>query len=184
MERLGADGCSVAAQPPPSSPKCEAVVVGMAQCERESGFMAETEKLLEGHLGGWEGELGLKAGWKGGGRHWRSCWWGRDLAVERGSQSPPSHPFEIQVQGHEPREEWQRGPAPGQTGSHRTGLQSSSLRLAPSRSGPPRLAQAYGSQAADPQWTERSPALPSPFSNPLLGSKQQQHPQGRGVLRG
>lgn len=51
MERHGADGCSVAAQPPPSPPKCEAAVVGMAQCEREPGFMAETEKLLEGHLG-------------------------------------------------------------------------------------------------------------------------------------
>lgn len=29
------------------------------------------------------------------------------------------------AQGHEPREEWQRGPAPGQTGSHRTGPASS-----------------------------------------------------------
>lgn len=42
-----------------------------------------------------------------------------------------SHPFEIQVQGHEPREEWQRGPAPEQTGSHRAGPQSSSPLLAP-----------------------------------------------------
>lgn len=60
MERHGADGCSVAAQPPPFPPKCEAAVVGMAQCEREPGFMAETEKLLEGHLGAGR-EWGLKA---------------------------------------------------------------------------------------------------------------------------
>lgn len=57
--------------------------------------------------------------------------------MERESQSPLSHPFEIQVQGHEPREEWQRGPAPGQTGSHRTGPQSSSPCLAPSHPCPP-----------------------------------------------
>lgn len=91
---------------------------------------------------------------------------------------PLSHPFEIQVQGHEPREEWQRGPAPGQTGSHRTGPQSSSPCLAPSHPSPPRLAQAYGSQAADPQWTGRSPTLLSPNSEPLPGSKQWQHPLG------
>lgn len=79
-----------------------------------------------------------------------------------GKPVPLSHPFEIQVQGHEPREEWQRGPAPGQTGSHCTGPQSSSPRLAPSHPSPPRLAQAYGSQAADPQWTGWSPTLLSP----------------------
>lgn len=116
-----------------------------------------------------------KEGW---GALWRS-WWGRDPAMERESQSPLSHPFEIQVQGHEPREEWQRGPAPGQTGSHRTGPQSSSPRLAPSHPSPPRLAQAYGSQAADPQWTGRSPTLLSPISEPPRGSKQRQHPPGR-----
>lgn len=99
--------------------------------------------------------------------------------MERESQSPPlSHPFEIQVQGHEPREEWQRGPAPGQTGSHRTGPESSSPRLAPSHPSPPRLAQAYGSQAADPQWTGRSPALWRPILEPQQGSKQRQHPSG------
>lgn len=76
-----------------------------------------------------------------------------------GTPVPLSHPFDIQVQGHEPREEWQRGPAPGQTGSHRTGPQSSSPRLAPSHPILPRLAQAYGSQAANPQWTGRSPTL-------------------------
>lgn len=56
------------------------------------------------------------------------------LLVGKGSCAPhpsSSHPFEIQVQGHEPREEWQRGPAPEQTGSHRAGLQSSSPVLAP-----------------------------------------------------
>lgn len=103
--------------------------------------------------------------------------------MERESQSPLSHPFEIQVQGHEPREEWQRGPAPGQTGSHRTGPQSSSPGLAPSHCSPPRLVQAYGSQAADPQWTGRSPALLSSISDPLLGLKQQQNPPGREALR-
>lgn len=100
-----------------------------------------------------------------------------------GKPVPLSHPFEIQVQGHEPREEWQRGPAPGQTGSHRTGPPSSSPRLAPSHPSPPRLAQAYGSQAADPQWTGRSPTLLSPISEPLLISKQQQHPPGRDALQ-
>lgn len=117
-----------------------------------------------------------------GGGHRRSCWWGIDPAMERESQSPLSHPFEIQVQGHEPREEWQRGPAPGQTGSHRTGPQSSSPGLAPSHCSPPRLDQAYGSQAADPQWTGRSPALLSSISDPLLGLKQQ-NPPGREALR-
>lgn len=48
---------------------------------------------------------------------------------------------------------------------------------------PPRLAKAYGSQAADPQWTGRSPALLSPISKPPLGSKQQQHPLGRETLQ-
>lgn len=90
-----------------------------------------------------------------------------------------SHPFEIQVQGHEPREEWQRGPAPGQTGSHRTGPQSSSPRLAPSHPSPTRLAQAYGSQAADPQWTGRSPTLLERISERPLSLKQRQHPPGR-----
>lgn len=100
-----------------------------------------------------------------------------------GKPVPLSHPFEIQVQGHEPRGEWQRGPAPGQTGSHRTGPQSSSPRLAPSHPSPPRLAQAYGSQAADPQWTGRSPTLPSPIPELLLSSKQRQHPPGREALQ-
>lgn len=86
-----------------------------------------------------------------------------------GKPVPLSHPFEIQVQGHEPREEWQRGPAPEQTGSHRTGPQSSSPRLAPSHLSPPRLAQAYGSQAADPQWTGWSPARPSPHLRASAG---------------
>lgn len=103
---------------------------------------------------------------------------GQGSCNAEGKPVPLSHPFEIQVQGHEPREEWQRGPAPGQTGSHRTGPQSSSPRLAPSHPSPPRLAQAYGSQAADPQWTGRSPTLLSPISEPLLGSKQRQHPPG------
>eukprot|EP00064_Thunnus_orientalis_P017166 superscaffoldBa00003571_g17246 len=40
MERHGADGCSVAAQPPPSPPKCEAAVVGMAQWARAQGGVA------------------------------------------------------------------------------------------------------------------------------------------------
>lgn len=95
-----------------------------------------------------------------------------------GEPVPLSHPFEIQVQGHEPREEWQRGPAPGQTGSHRTGPQSSLPRLAPSHPNPPHLAQAYGSQAADPQRSGRSPTLECPISDPLQGSKQRQHPPG------
>lgn len=159
MERHGADGCSVAAQPPPSPPKCEAAVVGMAQCEREPGFMAKTEKLLDGHLRpervGAESCLGRGGGFGEVGRAGILQWRG-------GSQSPLSHPFEIQVQGHEPREEWQCGPAPGQTGSHHTGPPSSSPCLAPSHPSPPRLAQAYGSQAADPQWSGRSPALKSP----------------------
>lgn len=99
-----------------------------------------------------------------------------------GKPIPPVTSFEIQVQGHEPREEWQRGPAPGQTGSHRTGPQSSSPGLAPSHCSPPRLDQAYGSQAADPQWTGRSPALLSSISDPLLGLKQQ-NPPGREALR-
>lgn len=120
-------------------------------------------------------------GWGGG--LWRSCRWGRGSCDGEGKPVPLSHPFEIQVQGHEPREEWQRGPAPGQTGSHRTGPQSSSPRLAPSHSSPPRLARAYGSQAADPQWTGRSPALLSPFSDPALGSKQHQHPLGSEALQ-
>lgn len=58
-----------------------------------------------------------------------------------GKPVPLSRPFEIQVQGHEPREEWQRGPAPGQTGSHRTGPRSSSPRPCPPQPTPsgPRL---------------------------------------------
>lgn len=85
MERHGADGCSVAAQPPPSSPKCEAAVVGMAQCEREPGFMAETEKLLEGHLGAGR-EWGLKAVWGGGGFGEVG---GAGILQRRGKASPP-----------------------------------------------------------------------------------------------
>lgn len=58
------------------------------------------------------------------------------------------------AQGHEPREEWQRGPAPGQTGSHRTGLASSPPTppsLPPHPHTPPRLASSFtGSQGADP----------------------------------
>lgn len=87
-----------------------------------------------------------------------------------GEPVPLSHPFEIRVQGHEPREEWQRGPAPGQTGSHRTGRRSSSPRLAPSHPrAHPRLARAYGSQAADPQRTGRSPALTEPHPGTSAG---------------
>lgn len=81
--------------------------------------------------------------------------------MEWASQPHTTHPtplpFEIQVQGHEPREEWQCGPVPEQTGSHRTGLQSSSPPRAPSCSSPPRLERAYESQAADSQRTDRSP---------------------------
>lgn len=136
--------------------------------------MAETEKLLEGHLRAGRG-WGLKAVWGGG--------FGKKLVGQgscngEGEPVPLSHPFEIQVQGHEPREEWQRGPAPGQTGSHRTGPQSSLPCLAPSHLNPPHLAQAYGSQAADPQRSGRSPTLECPISDPLQGSKQRQHPPG------
>lgn len=67
-------------------------MVGMAQYERESEFMAEAEKLLEGHLQAGR-EWGLKAVLGRG--LWRS-WWGKDPATDRERQSaPPSHPFEI-----------------------------------------------------------------------------------------
>lgn len=84
------------------------------------------------------------------------------IPQQRGRASPLSHPFEIQVQGHEPREGWQRGPAPGQTGSHRAGRRSSSPCPAPSHPSSPHLARAYKSQAAYPQWSDGSPARQEP----------------------
>lgn len=74
----------------------------MAQCEREPGFMAETEKLLEGHLGAGKG-VGV-----GGGRKllewglWRNCWWVRDPAMERESQSPCHIPLKSKCRGTSP----------------------------------------------------------------------------------
>lgn len=114
-----------------------------------------------GHSQAWR-ERGLKAVWGGG--LFGEVGEAGDPAMGEGKPVPLSLPFDIQAQGHEPREEWQRGPAPGQTGSHRTGPPSSSPRLAPSHPSPPRLAQAYGSQEADPQWSGRSPALQTPIS--------------------
>lgn len=84
------------------------------------------------------------------------------IPQQRVRASPLSHPFEIQMQGHEPREGWQRGPAPGQTGSHRTGPRSSSPCPALSQPSSPHLAQAYKSQAGYPQWSDRSPARQEP----------------------
>ena len=173
MERRGADGCSVAAQPAPHLlPECEAAVVGKAQCEWEPGLMAGSQELSE------EEGSGV---WGGGWRRAESCLGEEGWALEKvleghgfcprpGKASPSlSHPFEIQVQGHEPREEWQHGPAPGQTGSHRTGPRSSSPGPYPPQP-TPRLARAYGSQSADPQWTGRSPTLQGPIPGPPLVS--------------
>ncbi|CAL8290867.1 unnamed protein product [Gadus morhua 'NCC'] len=180
MGRRGADGCSVAAQPAPHLlPDCEAAVVGKAQCEWEPGLMAGSQELSEeeeedsgvgAEGGGGGGRAGArKLSWGGGvgvgegiGRAWI-------LSTARESQSSLSHPFEIQVQGHEPREEWQHGPAPGQTGSHRTGPRSSSPGPYPPQP-TPRLARAYGSQSADPQWTGRGPTLQGPIPGPPLVS--------------
>lgn len=130
-------------------------------------------------------ELG---GWGGGGFGEVGA---AGIPQQRGRASPLSHPFEIQVQGHEPREGWQRGPAPGQTGSHRTGPRSSSPCPAPVPSHPssPHLAQARRkSQAgyppvvrAEPRMTrvpsrslsirwERPPPAGRPLSSPLHGA--------------
>lgn len=137
--------------------------MGMAQCEREPGFRAENRKAVGGALAGLEREQGPKKPFGEGGFLEKLVRRG-DPAMGEGKPVPLSLPFDIQAQGHEPREEWKRGPAPGQTGSHRTGPPSSSPRLAPSHPSPPRLAQAYGSQEADPQWSGRSPALQTPIS--------------------
>lgn len=101
-----------------------------------------------------------------------------------GKPVPLSHPFEIQVQGHEPREEWQRGPAPGQTGSHRTGPRSSSPCLAPSHSSPPRLAQAYGSQAVDPPVDRPEPCATKSYLRSSDGeNSSSSSPWGEGTCK-
>lgn len=154
MVRHGADGFSVAAQPPPSPPKCEAAVVGKAQCEREPGLRAETEKLLGKRLG-----VGMERGLKvvGG---------GIGFGVEKESQSPLSHPFENPVQGHEPREEWQCGPALGRQAV--TALGHGPARLASPNPIHPIPAHPLWPrpQAASPQWTGWSPARWSPRPKP------------------
>lgn len=60
MERHGADGCSVAAQPPPSFPKCEAAVVGKAQCEGSLGSALKQKSCWMGIWGLGE-RVGVKA---------------------------------------------------------------------------------------------------------------------------
>lgn len=63
MERRGADGCSVAAQPPnpPKLPPKEAAMVGMAQCEEEEGVEKAVRVGVGGVRGG-EKKLFLKRG--------------------------------------------------------------------------------------------------------------------------
>lgn len=80
-------------------------------------FVAEAEKLLEEHLGGWERDWWYKTV--------RGCGGGESLGSCKGEGEPPTHHISLKEQGHEPSEEWQCGPAPGQTGSHRAGLPSS-----------------------------------------------------------
>lgn len=138
--------------------------------------MAETEKLLEEHLRAGK-EYGLKAVWGGG--LWRSSR-GRDPAMERESLPPCHIPLKSKCRGTSPG---RSGPAPEQTGSHRTGPQASSPRLAPSHPILPRLAQAYGSQASYPQWSCWSPTRQRPISEPSQALKQQQHPQGEKPCR-
>ncbi|KAI4803821.1 hypothetical protein KUCAC02_025469 [Chaenocephalus aceratus] len=150
---MEADGCSVAAQPPPSPPKCEAAVVGMAQCEREPEFMTGNRKAVGGAFGGW-GKVGAESCFLGGALEKLV---GQASCNGRESQSPLSHPFEIQGQGHRPREEWQRGPAPGQTGSHRTGAASPALLACPFPPQPTPSAHAYGSQAGRPPSGQAEP---------------------------
>lgn len=138
-------------------------MVGMAQCEEEAGEAAGAEKAVRGGVEG-----GEKAVFREGrGEKLLRQSEGRASAPPPPSPSPPSLAFDMGVQGHEPREEWQCGPAPGQTGSHRTGPASSSPRLTPPKPPnhiptpppPPRLAPGFtGSQGADPpQWSGPEP---------------------------
>lgn len=88
------------------------------------------------------------------------------FGVERESQSPLSHPFEIPVQGHEPREEWQCGPALGRQAV--TALGHGPARLASPNPIHPIPAHPLWPrpQAASPQWTGWSPARWSPRPKP------------------
>ncbi|KAG7238548.1 hypothetical protein INR49_030821 [Caranx melampygus] len=164
--KLGTSSGGASSHPAPATPFCPGREAGCGNAETRRGGIS-LEDLPEKCHAGSDEERNLD-----GEREKR-----RSQPIEtqpgscngEGKPVPLSHPFEIQVQGHEPREEWQRGPAPEQTGSHRTGPQSSSPRLAPSHLSPPRLAQAYGSQAADPQWTGWSPALLSPHLRASAG---------------
>lgn len=120
--------------------------------------------------------MGGSLGSRGGGGLWRG-WCSGDPATVRERASPLSHPFEIQVQGHEPREGWQRGPAPGQTGSHRTGPRSSSPCPAPSHPSSPHLAQAgLRVRQATPSGQSRAVHDKSPITQP-------QHPLGEAPCR-
>lgn len=142
------------------------------RCGREPGFTAEAVKLLEGHLQGWK-RVGAESWELGGFGEFGAA----GIPQQRGRASPLSHPFEIQVQGHERREGWQCGPAPGQTGSHRTGLRSSSPCPAPSHPSSPHLAQAGARvRQATPSGQRRAPRDRSPIT-------QSQHPLGEAPCR-
>lgn len=94
--------------------------------------------------------------------------------MKRGGQ-PPLYPHHISLKSK------CRGTSPGRSGSvaQRLGRQAvtalghSPACLAwppPPHPSPPRLARAYGSQAADPQWTSQSPAQLSPIPEPRNSS--------------
>ncbi|CAL8295555.1 unnamed protein product [Arctogadus glacialis] len=175
MGRRGADGCSVAAQPAPHLlPECEAAVVGKAQCEWEPGLMAGSQELSEEEGPGDGAEGGGEPGPESclGEEGWASekVLEGHGLCPRPGKASPPCHiPLKSKC----------RGTSPGRSGSmaQRLGRQAVTAlgrgpaRPAPTRPQPtPRLARAYGSQSADPQWTGRGPTLQGPIPGPPLVS--------------
>lgn len=136
--------CSSTSSPPlhrphPHSLKCRAAVVGKAQCERESGFTAEAEKLLDEHLGGWEKESWGSGSFVGGHILEAVGWEG--ILQWSGQASPTPH-----TPHHFPLKSKCRGTSPGRSGSVAQCLSRqavTALGCSPARLHGPLLAQAH-----------------------------------------